>query len=98
MIEISGSLIWSKTPMELIFNPVMNFGEVWRSQLAKSTLLASMWDLLRSVQMLKRVWGTESNRKPLHLFIPGKTEALVPAFVVEDLLLAELQLWFLRLQ
>ena len=33
MIEISGSLIWSKTLMELIFNPpVVNFGEIPRAQ------------------------------------------------------------------
>ena len=50
-------------------------------------------DLLRSVQMLKREWGVESNRKLLHLFIPGKTAALVPEFVVEDLPSAELQPW-----
>ena len=41
MTGISGSLIWSKTLMELIFNPVVNFGEVRRAQLAKSTLLTS---------------------------------------------------------
>ena len=34
------SLIWSKTLMELIF-PVMNFGEIRRAQLAKSTLVTS---------------------------------------------------------
>ena len=36
--------------------------------------------------------------KQPHLFIPGKTAALVPEFAVEDLPLAELQPWFLRLQ
>ena len=52
--------------MELILRvltPVINFGEVRRAQLAKSTLLNSMLmplgfsDLLRSVQMLKRERG-----------------------------------------
>ena len=38
---ISGSLIWSKTLMELIFNPCVKFGDVRRAQLAKSTLLTS---------------------------------------------------------
>ena len=63
MIGISGSLIWSKTLMELLFNPVVNFGEVRRAQLAKSTILTSMMvslgfsDLLRSVQMLERECG-----------------------------------------
>ena len=55
MIGISGSLIWSKTLMELMFNPcVVNFGEVRRAQLAKSTLLASTlgpWDLFRSFKI-----------------------------------------------
>ena len=46
--------------------------------------------------MLKREWGAERNGKLSHLFIPGKTAALVPEFAVEDLLSAELQPWFLR--
>ena len=46
VIGISGSLIWSKTLMELIFNPVVNFGEVQKAQLAKSTLLTSTSRLL----------------------------------------------------
>ena len=75
------------------FTPVMNFGEVRRAQLAKSTLVTSTLVHLGSFQMLKRVWGVESNRKLLHLFIPGKTAALVPEFVVEDLPSAELQPW-----
>ena len=35
----------------------------------------------------------ESNGKLPHLLIPGKTVALVPEFVVEDLPSAELQPW-----
>ena len=35
--------------------------------------------------MLKRAWGTESNGKLPHLFIPSKTATLVPEFAVEDL-------------
>ena len=42
-------------------------------------------DLLRSVQILKREWGAESNGKLPHLFIPSKTATLVPEFAVEDL-------------
>ena len=52
---------------------MVNFGEVQRAQLAKSTLLTSTWcpwDLLRSVQMLKREWGAESNGNLPHLFNP----------------------------
>ena len=55
-------------------------------------------DLSRSIHMLKREWGTESNGKLLHLLILGKTAASVPEFAVEDLPSAELQPWFLRLQ
>ena len=35
--------------------------------------------------MLKREWGSESNRKLSHLFIPSKTATLVHEFAVEDL-------------
>ena len=37
--------------------------------------------------MPKRGWGAEINRKLPHLFIPSKTETLVPKFAVEYLLL-----------
>ena len=68
VIGISGSLIWSKTQMELIFNPYGEFrcspeGSV--SQMHSPHLLVGATgifsDLLRSVQMLKREWGMESN-------------------------------------
>ena len=39
-------------------------------------------DLLRSVQMLKRKWGAESNEKLPHLFILSETATLVPEFAV----------------
>ena len=66
--------------------------------LFRSVYIGSFLDLLRSVQMLKREWGVESNRKLPHLFIPSKIATLVPEFTVEDLPLAELQPWFLNLQ
>ena len=57
--------------------PVVNLGEVRRAQLAKSTLLTSSLvplgyfsDLLRSVQMLNKEWGAESNGKLPHLLNP----------------------------
>ena len=98
MIAISGSLIWSKTLVELIFNPC---GEVRKSHLATSTLLTSTlvplgsFRFLRSVQMVKGEWGAESNGELPHLFIPSKTATLVLEFSVEDLPSAELQ-QFLR--
>ena len=71
---------------------MVNFGEVQRVQLAKSTLITSMLCplgsfqiFLRSVQMLTREWGAESNGKLLHLFIPSKNATLVLEFAVEDL-------------
>ena len=79
---------------------MVNFGEVRRTQLAKSTLLSSTlgpWDLpdlLRSAQILERERerarervGAKSNGKLPHLFIPSKTTIWVPQFVVENLLL-----------
>ena len=51
MIGISGSLIWSKTLTEPIFNPVVNFGEVRTAQLANPSLSSPPswwpWDLFR---------------------------------------------------
>ena len=80
MIGISGSLIWSKTLMELIFNPCGEFrgspvGPV--SQIHSPRLLVVapgiFSDLLKFVEMLKREWGAKSNGKLPHLFIPSKT-------------------------
>ena len=74
---ISGSLIWSKTLIALIFNPCGKFW--WRpegpvSQIHSPHLHATgiLSDLLRSVQMLKREWDMESNGKLPHIFIPSK--------------------------
>ena len=85
---------------------MVNFGEVQRAQLVKSTLLSSTLvplgsDLFRSFKVFsdaKRVWRAESNEKLLHLFIPGKTAALVPEFAVEDQPSAELHRCVLHLQ
>ena len=92
MIGISGFLIWSKTLMELIFNP---FGEFrWSpegpvSQIHSPHLHVGapgiLSGLLRSLQALKTEWGVESNGKLPHLFIPSKIATLVPEFAVEDL-------------
>ena len=79
--------------MELIFNPCDEFrwspeGPV--SQIHSPHLYDGapgiFWDLLRSVQMLKWEWGAESNEKLSHLFIPSKTAALFPEFVVGDMI------------
>ena len=39
--------------------------------------------------MLKREWGAECNGKLPHLYIPSKTAAWIPEFVVEDLPLSK---------
>ena len=92
VIGISGSLICPETLMELIFNPCGEFrwspeGPV--SQIHSPCLHdGTPWiilDLLRSIQMLKKDWGAESNGKLPQLFIPSKTATLVHEFVVEDL-------------
>ena len=77
----------------------MNFGDVRRAQLAKSTLSPPRWcpwDLLRSTQVLKRL-GAESKGNYRTYSITGNTAALVPEYAVEDLRSAELQARFLRL-
>ena len=75
VIGISGSLIWSKPLRELIFNPCGEFrwsleGPV--SQIHSPHLHFGdpgiFSDLLRSVQMLKREWGAETNGKLPHIF------------------------------
>ena len=53
MIGISGSLIWSKTLLELIFNPCGEFREVRRAQLAKPTHLTNTLVPLGSLRSFK---------------------------------------------
>ena len=75
MTGIHGSLNRSKTLLELIYlNPAVNFGEVRRAQLAKSTLLTSTLMPLGSFKICsdtnEREWGAESNGRLPHLFNP----------------------------
>ena len=79
--------------MELIFNPCGEFrcspeGPVIQihSPHLHIGVPGIFSDIVRSVQMLNREWGAESNGKLPHLFIPGKTSALVPEFALEDML------------
>ena len=94
---ISGSLIWSKTLMELIFNLCGEFrwspeGPVSRihSPQLHVGVPGIFSDLARTVQILKREWGVESNGKLQHLSIPSKTAAWVPEFAVEGLPLSRI--------
>ena len=78
--------------MELIFNPCDEFR---RSPEGPVSQIHSPHHhdgapgifsyILRSVQMLKREWGAESNGKLPHLFILSKTATLVPELAGEDL-------------
>ena len=88
-IGISGSLIWLKTLMELIFNTCGEFrwspdGPV--NQIHSPHLddgaPGIFSDLLRFVQLLKREWGAESDGKLPQLFIPRKRPTWVPKFAV----------------
>ena len=81
--------------MELIFNPYGEFQ--WSPEGPVSHIhsphlhvgaLGIFSDLLRSVQVLKREWGAESNGKLPHLSIPSKSTDWGPEFAVEDLLLS----------
>ena len=66
----------------------MNFGEIRRAQLAKSTLLTSMLRALGSFKVFsdaKERMRCGNNGKLPHLFIPSKTATLVPEYAVGDL-------------
>ena len=102
VIEISGSLIWSNTLMGLIFSPYGEFrwspeGPV--SQIHSPHLHVGapgiFSDILRSVQMLKREWGVESNGNLQHLFIPCKLQLCLRWKTCPW---TELQPWFVLLQ
>ena len=86
VIQISESLIWSKTLMKLIFRWSLEFPVTQiHSPHPRFWTPGIFSDHLKSVQMLKREWGAESNGKPPHLLIPSKTATLVPEFAVEGL-------------
>ena len=83
VIRISGSLTWSKALMELIFYPFCEFR--WSPECPFSQIHSPHFQvgvpgifsgLLRSVQMLMRKWGAESNGKLPYLFFPSKTAIL----------------------
>ena len=108
VIGISGSLIRSKTLMELIFNPCGEFR--WSPERPLNKIHSPHFhvdvpgifsDLLRSVQILKRE-RERGVRKATGSYrtysIPIKTAVSVPEFEVEDLPSAELQPKFLSLQ
>ena len=82
VIGIFGSLIWSKTLMELIFNPGGEFrcsqeGQV--SQIHSPHLQVGPWDILRTFKFCsdaKEGVDAEGNGKLPNQFIPSKTASL----------------------
>ena len=68
---------------------MVNYGEVRRAQLAKSTLLTSTLMTLRSFQICSdakdRVGVRKATRSYRTYSIPVKTAAFVPEFPMEDL-------------
>ena len=89
VIGISGSLIWPKTLIELTFNFfVVNFGEIRRAHLAKSTLFTSSWcpwDLFRSFKVCSDAKERVGCGKQREATAPFKS-------------LVKFQPWFLSLQ
>ena len=58
------------------------------NQIHSPHLHVGPWDIFRFFKICsdaKEKWGAESNGTLPHLFIPSKTESLVPEFAVEDL-------------
>ena len=92
VIGISGSVIWSKTLMELIFklcgesrwSPKCPVSQI-HSPLLHAAVLQGTFQIFKSIQMLEWEWGAENKGKLPHLSIPSKTVAWVPEFAVEDL-------------
>ena len=70
---------------------MVNFGDVRRAQLAKSTLLTSSlvpWDVFISFKVCLDANGrveSGKQRELPHLFIPSKTATKVPEFAMEDM-------------
>ena len=98
VIVISGSLIWSKILMELIFNPCGEFrwrGPTWPNPLSSPPRWCP-WDLFRSFKVFSCAKEREREREResgvrkatgsyRSYSIPGKTAALVTEFAVKDL-------------
>ena len=105
VIGISGSMIWSKTLMELLFNPYGEFrwspeGPI--DQINSPHLhvgaLGIFSDLLRSVQMLKRVrcWKQWESTAPIQSLV--KLQPWFLSLLWKTCLWAELQPRFLCMQ
>ena len=105
MIGISGSLIWSKPLMVLIFNPCGEFR--WSPKGPASQIHSPhlhdgapgiFSDLLWSVQMMKRQWCAESNGNYRTYSSQVKLQTRFLILLWKTCLWAELQPWYLSLQ
>ena len=79
-------------------SPVVNFGEVRRAQLAKSTLPTSGLGPLGSGKVSSDAKERAGCGKLPHQFISSKTAILVAEFAVEDLSLGRTLWWWLSLK
>ena len=91
--------------MKLIFNSVLNFGEVRRAQLAKTILLTPRWcpwNLLRSLKVCsdakERVWCRKQWKATAPIQSLVKLQPRYLNLQWKTCLLAEFQPWFLSLQ
>ena len=99
--SLSSSLIipYGRQWPEMLTRPKnLKYPSIRRAKLAKSTLLTSTVVSQGSFKVCSDAKERLGCGKQPHLFIPGKSAALVPEFAAEDLSSAELQLWFLCLQ
>ena len=82
LIGISGSLIWSKTLMELMFNPYGEFR--W---IPEGLVCWCPWDIFRSFEVCsdakERVGCGKQREATAPIKSLGKTAALVPEFALE---------------
>ena len=75
IFDTCGEFLWNlEGPVSQIHSPHLHAG-----------VPGNFSTLLRSVEMLRRKLGVESNGKLPHVFVHGKTAALVPALTVKDL-------------
>ena len=101
-IRTSGSLIWSKTQVELIFNPCGEYRsspDGPDSQIYSPQLHIGAPEIFEGLFRRERENGFRKETGNYFVYsIPAKTAALVPEFAVDDLPSAELQPMFLHLQ
>ena len=97
VIGISGSLIWSRTLVELNLTPVVNFGEVRMVQLNQIHSPHLHVGPLGSFRIFsgKREWGAEGYGKLPHLFFRSKTAVFI-LYYLKNYAMVFLYLFYLQ--